>query len=70
MARPTDEYKDERLNIRLPGRITAAIDDFRASQRPVPGRGEVIRHLIEWGLEAKGVSTAPSDAPPTNRART
>lgn len=52
MARPTDDPKTGRIDLRLPPRVVAEIDEWRRVQDDIPARSEAMRRLIELGLEA------------------
>ena len=50
MARPTDDPKTFRLDLRFSPEMVDRIDDWRRVRRQIPARSEAIRHLIERGL--------------------
>lgn len=52
MARPTDDPKTARLEIRATPALLAAVDEWRQGCEVVPPRAEAVRYLIELGLAA------------------
>lgn len=54
MARPTDDPKTGRIDLRLPPRVVAGVDEWRRVQDDIPARSEAMRRLIELGLKAEG----------------
>lgn len=53
MARPTDDPKTGRIDLRLPPRVVAEVDEWRRVQDDIPARSEAMRRLIEIGLKAE-----------------
>ena len=51
MARPTEEAKTIRLDLRFPPSLIEPIDEWRRKQPDIPPRAEAIRRLIDLGLE-------------------
>ena len=50
MARPTDDPKNCRLDLRLPGHMVDAIDEWRRMEKDIPARAEAIRRLVGKGI--------------------
>jgi hypothetical protein len=47
--------------VRLPSKLSDAVDAWAANQDDEPGRSEAIRRLVELGLSKKGVVVDASD---------
>jgi hypothetical protein len=52
MARPTDDPKTYRLDLRFPPDLVDRVDEFRRLEPDIPPRAEAIRRLVELGLKA------------------
>lgn len=50
MARPTDEPKTARIDLRLPPRVIEVVDEWRRHETDIPARAEAIRRLVEKGI--------------------
>lgn len=50
MARPTDDPKTYRLDLRFPPDLVDEIDEWRRFQKDIPPRAEAIRRLVGKGL--------------------
>ena len=44
----------KRIDLLLPWDMVDAVDNFRASRRPIPNEGDALRELIEMSLRAAG----------------
>lgn len=47
-----EEQQTERLQMRVAPSFLAKVDEWRASQRPLPSRSEAIRMLVEAALRS------------------
>jgi|GEM_PF-3022103 len=50
MARPTDEPKTYRLDLRFPEYLVNLVDEWRRLQPDIPARAEAIRRLVLSGV--------------------
>ena len=55
MARPTDEAKVERMDLRFPPSLIRLIDEWRRVQPEIPGRAEAIRRLVMLGMRSSDI---------------
>jgi hypothetical protein len=53
MVRPTDDPKENTLQMRVSNAFLKSIDDWRRKQEDLPSRAAAIRRLVELGLKAK-----------------
>lgn len=53
MARPTDEAKTIRLDLRFAPSLIESIDEWRRNQKDIPPRAEAIRRLIVSGFDSR-----------------
>ena len=51
VGRPKGQLNDRLLQMRVSEEFLELIDDWRGKQRPIPGRTEAIRRLIESALQ-------------------
>lgn len=61
MARPTDDPKTERIDLRFPPRMLSAVDEWRRHQPDIPARAEAIRRLVARGLADGSMVSAVTD---------
>jgi len=59
MARPTDNPKTNRLDLRFPDDLIRGIDEWRRHQLDIPPRAEAIRRLVEIGLSLRDDGKGP-----------
>lgn len=50
MARPTDDPKTYRLDLRFPPDLVSSIDEWRRQVPDIPPRAEAIRRLVQRGI--------------------
>jgi hypothetical protein len=53
LARPTDNPKTVRLDLRFPPDLIGHIDEWRRHQPDIPPRAEAVRRLIGLGLASR-----------------
>lgn len=49
-------HLDRQIGVRMDGELLAMVDNWRARQRPIPGRPEAIRRLLQAGLSAEAAA--------------
>ena len=59
VIRPTDDPKTQTIQLRVTLAYLAAIDEWRAKQRPIPLRSEAIRQLTMIALSGKAPKAKP-----------
>lgn len=62
MADPTrKKIKYRKIELCLPKEIALAMDDYRASKRPIPLEGDTIRFLLTEALITEGFDPSEQD---------